>query len=96
MESHPEDALVLLELEGSGTEQMRWEREVGEDGKVGFGDEGWDRGGRYGGCEFKPTRGRAMKVVQRVGLETVSREEDELGTDHLSNPSGGSKPNVSL
>jgi hypothetical protein len=45
MEGHPEDALVLLQLQSTGTEQMRWEREVGEDGEVGFGHEGWDGGG---------------------------------------------------
>jgi hypothetical protein len=45
MESHPEDALVLLQREGPGPEQMRWEREVREDREVGFGDEGWDGGG---------------------------------------------------
>ena len=96
MESHPEDALVLLQLEGSGPEQMRWEREVGEDREVDLGDEGWNGSGWYGGREFEPTGGRAMKVVERLGLKTVSGVEDELGTDHLSNPSGGSKPNASL
>jgi hypothetical protein len=45
MESHPEDALVLLQLQSSGTEQMRWKGEVREHREVRLGNERGDRGG---------------------------------------------------